>query len=314
MIPTEFNPSNAISHDVADALEVLQQFTADVAAQGVAAPRVRRPPAFVEQFPAIIRSSPCASNVTADYADARYYVDRAVPMGGSSGAAISVQTDELPGARQCLTATNLAELAGGTHLLPAGTIVQVFALCNRQGTKQYIFNQPTIGGVVVQITGPASGGGKYNGLILEDMSSATSAGNLAMPEGMSGAAGALVLNVEETGQSGHRIANGAYAVGEVVGDNNGTAVVMIRGALGATTPLTGLGDGTGGSLSADSTSWSRTVSGTAVAVWLQTRTLWDPAAGTLYAYLRSLTFDARGVLVSISGENQITVDVAMACE
>ena len=295
--------------------ELPDHYETELPVPRLANPRPRSRPAHVEQFAAVIRSSGCSTGNQPDYTDARYYLDRAVPAGNSDASAeFSTQQDKLPGIRQCLTATNLAELASGTHLLPAGSIVQVFALYPRTGSKVYVFNQPPNTAVVVQITGTAGGGGKYNGQILSGSSTASSTGTLAMPEGMGGSTSALILNEEEDGQAGHRIASGAYAVGQLVGNSAGTAIVMIRGALGATTGATTLGNGTGGSVSPDSTAWSRSSNGTPLTVWLQTRTVWDSTGGTLYAYLRSLSFDARGLLISVSGETQITVDVPTACQ
>jgi len=293
-------------------LEALQ-IGASAPAEESAGPR----PALVEQFTAIVRTSPCASNVVNDYSDSRYYLDRAVAASGqSSSGPLAATLDALPGVRQCLTATNLAELAVGTHLLAAGTVVQVFALYARDGTKLYAFNQPPAGAVVVKITGAASGGGKYTGRIVSGASTAIGSGNLSMPEGMPvpAADNALILNEEEDGLSGHRLAAPCFAVGSVAGISQGLNVVMIRGALGTTAGASSLGDGAGGAVAADSSSWSRSSSGTPLVVWVQTRTVWDASGGVLYGYLRSFTFDARGMLVAVSGENQITLDVPVACQ
>src|SRR4051812_48101925 len=78
--------------------------------------RQRGKPAFVEHFTAVVRSSPCASNQTADYTDARYYLDRAAPdPDAGSTELLDPKVDEIPGIEQCLTATNLPELAVGSH-------------------------------------------------------------------------------------------------------------------------------------------------------------------------------------------------------
>jgi hypothetical protein len=278
----------------------------------LSAPRTRRQtPAQVEQFAATVRTSPCATNITSDYTDARYYLDRAVAT-SSGSTALATQADSLPGLKQCLTATNLAEVANGTHRLPRGTVVQVFSLYTRAGKRLYVFNQPPPDGAVVQIGGAAGGGGKYTGQVLVGDSSAVSAGNVAMPEGLSTSSGpsALILNEEENGQTGHRIAPGSYAVGQIAGNSNGTAIVMIRGGSGATAGATGLG---GGGASPDSSSWSKASDGTPLNVWVQTRTYWDSGSGTLFGYLRQFSFDARGLLYAVSGETQITIDVATAC-
>src|SRR5207302_4614336 len=103
---------------------------------------IRPRPAFVEQFIGIVRAAPCSSASGADYPDARYYLDRAATK--TTSGSLSTETENIPGLRQCLTAVNLAELADGTHLLPAGTLVQVFALFARAagGRKVYVFHHP----------------------------------------------------------------------------------------------------------------------------------------------------------------------------
>jgi len=295
--------------DAGDARQVLASEPED---NVVAQARERDWPALVEQFAAIVRSGPCAGASGGDYTDARYYLDRAMPPEGSSpSAALSATVDQFPGVAQCLTASNLAELGAGSHLLAAGTVVQVFALNMRGGGKVYIFNQSPQTGVVVQIVSAASGGGKYSGEILGGTSGAISSGNLAMPEGLSAAAPALILNEEEDGLSGHRLTTPCYAVGQIVGNAGGQPIVMIRGALGATAGATSLG---GSGDSADSGSWSRAGNGTPVTVTMQTRTVWDSSGGVLYGYSRNLAFDARGELVTISSETQYVIDTPTACE
>lgn len=271
----------------------------------------RQSPADVEQFAATVRTSPCSTGVSSDYTDARYYLDRAVAT--SSGVtALATQTDSLPGLQQCLTATNLAELAASTHRLPKGTVVQVFSLYTRAGKRLYVFNQPPPDGVIVQIGAAAGGGGKYTGQVLVGDSNAVSSGNLNMPEGMNGSTGpsALILNEEENGLSGNRIAAGTYAVGQIAGNSGGTAIVMIRGGSGNTAGATGL---SGSGITPDPSSWSRTSNGTPLNVWAQTRTYWDTGSGTLFGFLRQFSFDARGLLYAVSAETQVTIDVATAC-
>jgi len=181
---------------------------------------------------------------------------------------------------------------------------------NHAGLRQYVFTQPPTRSVVVQISSSASGGGKYNGYILSGSSTAVSSGTLSMPEGLTAGATCLILNEEETGQSGNRLASGSYAVGQVVGNTSGTPIVMIRGALGSTTSPTSI---SGSGTSADSTTWSRSSDATPASVILQTRTVWDSTAGVLYGYQRTLSFDARGLLTSVSAETQVTIDTPTAC-
>jgi hypothetical protein len=280
----------------------------------------RARPAFAEQFLGVIRAAPCGSSSTANYTDARYYIDRATPGKVGETDIVTAAADVIPGIRQCVTATNLAEVAGGTHLLSAGTLVQVVGFYSRSSppAKLYVFNAPPSSAVVVKITGPAAGAGKYNGRILGGASSASPAGALAMPAGMTLPASdnALVLNTEEDGVTGHRLMTNTFAIGCVVGMTSEAQprwIVMVRGGFGATASPAALGDGTGGALSADSTSWSKSTSGTPLNLWVQTRTFWDTSGNVLYAYLRQLSLDARGLLIAVSGETRITVDTTQSC-
>jgi hypothetical protein len=294
-----------------DVPEALQVLASELEVEGLASARAPITPAFTDHFPALVRSTGCASDQFQDYVDARYYLDRAVPIPSSAPTApLNTSRDTLPGVGGCLTATNLAEIPTNTHLLPAGTLVHAFGLPTRTGGKVYFFNHPPATTVIVQITATASGGGKYAGHVVSGASTATPSGTLAMPEGLLSGMNALILNEEEDGQSGHRLAVPSYAIGQVAGIVAGQAVVFIRGALGATSGPTSIA---ASGLTPDSSTWSRATSAAPVTVTLQTRTVWDSTAGVLYAYQRTLSFDARGALFAISGESQITVDTATAC-
>jgi len=222
--------------DIPDPLDI-QDISELPASLGTPATRPR--PAFVQQFLGIIRSSPCSGS-NSDYTDARYYIDRAAPQFGSKTTdVLSAKAEQIPGITQCITATNLAELEEDTHLLTKGTVVQVFSLLSRgtNGQTVYLFNQAVEQTVVVRIAGNSSGAGEYDGQILSGSSNATVGGGLTMPAGMTlpGASNALVLNSEENGVSGHRLASGAYAIGVVSGMTSETSprqIVVIRGALG----------------------------------------------------------------------------------
>jgi hypothetical protein len=302
------------------ALGVPESADAADASDDPGAPALRARPALVEQFVGIIRSAPCSGN-SGDYSDARYYIDRATPrlaLGNSD--LLSADKDALPGVKECLTATNLAELAEGTHQLASGTLVQVFSLYVRgkNGTKLHVFNQPIRVGVVVQITGAASGAGEYNGRILTGTSSASPSSALSMPAGLSipGSDDALVLNLEEDGASGHRLASGTYAVGVVRGTTSESPprkIVFVEGGVGRTDSPTTLGGASEGSESADSSTWARG-GGTPLVLYVVSRTVYNEAGDkTLYSFVRPLTFDARGVLVSVGAETRVTVDVTEAC-
>ncbi len=294
---------------------------ADVYAEAIGdSAQGRSRPAFAEQFLGVIRAGPCGSTSGSNYSDARYYIDRATPGNMGQTQLLSAGADTIPGIAQCLVATNLAEVSGKTHLLPAGTLVQVVGFYSRSSppAKLYVFNTPPTPVVVVKLTGAAAGAGEYNGRILGGTSSASPATALSMPAGMTtpAADNALVLNVEEDAVSGHRLKTNTFALGCVVGMTTEATprwIVMVRGGYGETTFPATLGDGTGGALSADSASWSKAGSGTPINLWIQTRTFWDTSGAVLYAYLRELSLDARGLLIAVSGETRITVDTTQSC-
>ena len=92
--------------------------------------------------------------------------------------------------------------------------------------------------VIVKLTGDESGGGKYSGRILTGTSSATGSGNLAAADlgTVPGSDDALVLNLQEVGQSTHDIDTGGtqiYFFGTIKGYTSETparAIVVIDGA------------------------------------------------------------------------------------
>ena len=93
-------------------------------------------------FVAITRSGACGTT-GGDYTDARYYLDRGVGK-DTLGATdqFAAQVDQLPGAQACITGTNLAEIGGSGHNVPAGTTVLCFRLYNRSAntpTPLYVF-------------------------------------------------------------------------------------------------------------------------------------------------------------------------------
>lgn len=79
--------------------------------------------------------------------------------------------------------------------------------------------------VLVEISGPAEGGGKYLGRVLFGSCTVDESTNLAMPEGLSGDSGedALILNPAEDGQDTHDLTDNldsgdtVYLVGKEIG-------------------------------------------------------------------------------------------------
>ncbi len=122
-------------------------------------PRAGLPP-FPDSFIGVVRTG--GPNGEADYADARYWVDRAVPRQSLAvGDLFDTSVETIPNVAETVTATNLAELptgassassssgsggtgGAGTHGVVAGTRVQVYRFRTREtdgpaGVDQYVF-------------------------------------------------------------------------------------------------------------------------------------------------------------------------------
>lgn len=87
---------------------------------------------------------------------------------------------------------------------------------------------PGGGGVVVKITGDASGGGKYDGNIMTGETTAAVGGNTAMPEGLTTGDACLIINHYENGKSTHILDANTYHVGVLHETSGGNKVVFIN--------------------------------------------------------------------------------------
>jgi hypothetical protein len=115
---------------------------------------------------------------------------------------------------------------------PTGATVTVTAAASSSSTTQ------TLRSVIVKVTGAASGGGKYNGQIVNayPTSDVSASGNLASSDigTTSGSTDTLVLNMQEMGLATHDLTSGTpvatYFIGVLVRTNaDGTYVVAING-------------------------------------------------------------------------------------
>ena len=102
----------------------------------------------VEQFVGMIRNGPASVGQGSDYSDARdIHVDRAIPNPADAAALLTAKVDPLPGVAQVVTATNLAEVAAGSHLLVPGTLVQVAVVYPQQPAGKSVCHQPPAAGL-----------------------------------------------------------------------------------------------------------------------------------------------------------------------
>jgi hypothetical protein len=157
------------------------------------------------------------------------------------------------------------------------------------------------------VTGPATGVDPSAALTLPDAGEAVSATEDVLVERRDGDSSV------ETGSGKHRLKLNTFVEGPVVGYSNEATprpVIRVAGGVGATASPTSLSVTT---LAADATSWSRATDGTPLTMTVQTRTYWDSSGGVLYQYLRTFTYDARGLLLSVSAETRSTIDTPGAC-
>lgn len=133
------------------------------------------------------------------------------------------------------------------------------------------------------------------------------------------------------GRSGSTSANAAYEANGRASVPASTIVTMIAspGSDGVTQYAFDLGSGNPGVAasmaysgehgeSASTTTWDIENQSTnrGVNITIQTGQRYDHAAATptLYAYLRTLSFNASGQLVAVSAESRVTIDTPEACE
>lgn len=140
------DPINAVDlNSISNTLLDLKRYVGGSAKEGQKRQTIDGGFTVKDIFPAIIRSSPCGSG-GGDYTDARYYVDRGLTTSGAT-AVYAATKDLMPGAKSCMTATNLAEVAASSHELSAGTLVLCFALLKRSNpvVRVNVFVQPPPG-------------------------------------------------------------------------------------------------------------------------------------------------------------------------
>ena len=108
-----------------------------------------RPGFWIESWIGLVAAQ--GPNGEEDYTDERYWVERARcanAAGGEEGELALEALDEADPLAKCVTATDLAEIADGTHALGVGSAVAVFAAYDQQTppAKHYWFGGGGAGG------------------------------------------------------------------------------------------------------------------------------------------------------------------------
>jgi hypothetical protein len=161
----------------------------------------------------------------ADYTDARYWVKpvcAAPATGGTDLMVFSVDPPAQSGGVYSTPfpycATNICEVTNvltgaGTHILGTNETVYVRVWATRErstaGRVRYYFQRPVQ--YIVKVTGNASGGGKYTGVLMYQTATGTIpvTGNLAETEiGAVQAVPVTILNLAEQGLATHRLTTG----------------------------------------------------------------------------------------------------------
>lgn len=205
--------------------------------------------------PMLARVTTAGPNGEANYSDSRYWVKFAlIDTEGSTSQPNTAILDIRDRSRSLasptpsdaspdvVTATNLAEAAysnnAGAHALSDGQPVWVFPVYDSADvqTKRWVFSVQPEYTRLVQVTGSASGGGKYTGsLLARPASDIPAAGNLSAAEVTSGTIETIrIVNTREVGQSTHDLASASFLPLVFVGvylktANDGVAVYAIDG-------------------------------------------------------------------------------------
>jgi hypothetical protein len=175
------------------------------------------------------------------------------------------------------------------------------------------------------------GGGKYEASEYVGRLETDTTSNLTMPEGLQSVVGnsganCVAINPDEDGLATHRTEANAYTLGFLVGysdeeGSTGQPVYLIPWARPRTASGDTIGTTSEGSETADGKSWKRDEVAAGdqygdgpITVNLISRVVYNEAGDKkLYAYARSLKFDASGRLFEVSAETRYIVDTPVDC-
>jgi hypothetical protein len=172
------------------------------------------------------------------------------------------------------------------------------------------------GALLCKVLNPlATLGGYYDGSLYAGILGGDgSSGSLILPGGLQIGDRVLLSNVDEASLPTARIAAGSYVIGMYVGPSDEAQPrpqIAIHGGVGDTGTITNLGGNRSNADAVDGHTWRRDIDGTGVSFAVQTREYWNPTGGsgngTLADFSRTLTFDARGMLVFVGAEERVQV-------
>jgi hypothetical protein len=258
-----------------------------------------------------------------DFTDEVYWV-QFMRLGGSAQNVSPPLHPDLDEEAIAVPATNLAERTAesvggeGTHRLPPGTVVLLFMEEDDEGNLRWVFNGALLTALSAKITGTEAGGGKYVGRTWAyPTADIPAAGNLTEAElGTTGAVDIRIVNPSEVGQGTHLLKTGTIVnVLFLRRNSDGTDVYQVNDhPLGVTSSPTTLGAASEGSEAADTSGWVRNTDGTPVEIYVTSRVGYFHAGDeTLYAYVRLLSFDATGLLISVGTETRVSIEVPEDC-
>lgn len=273
--------------------------------------------------------------------DLTYDLNTWAPPGG--GPSITIKDHKDPNGTEgrfarWIDAVNLPE-ADDEHKVPVGATVLVTMRADpRTGEPWYAFERgegptgppgdDTV--VVVKITGPAQGGGKYDGVIMGGQASSAGDMDLHMPEGMTPSeTPCLYLNTDEDLLPTHWLQTDPpiYVLGKIVGmTEEEKPRPIVQGCGGPARQWNETYDPTLGTLEEgseepDTHGWKRNEQ-TAGDIWgdcpiketYVSRVVYNEAGDkVLYKFLRQKVYAADGRLNEITPETRVTVDTLVPC-
>ncbi len=173
------------------------------------------------------------------------------------------------------------------------------------------------GGTAFKISSIVSGQiGRYNAKIYKVKVSTTATGALteANVGTLPDADNAIIWHIPEItlASAKHLLKAGASYIGRKAGKTSTGKTIILAGALpiGETASASTVSpSGT----TAETTTWSRITNGTPLTIALATRAYYDTSGHHLYHFTRTFSFDAAGLLISMSAETRVTTDDATSC-
>lgn len=190
-----------------------------------------------------------------------------------------------------------------SHWLPKGSNIEaVYRGQSKDAVPKPVYRVYVDGPPVIFQYVSVNAAAIYNGKVLSGTSSQATGSAFTAPAGMAatGSSNSLICSLFESGLTGNRVALSSWGFGVVVGSTSaGLLIVYAQGGTGATASPKTLPSGTYGL--PDTTTYNRDSDGVGC-VWTPFKIGYDGTSNTWWFHTRTATYDARGMLYSVTAE------------